>query len=284
MIDAKHVRFSYSWKRPLFEDLTFHVGRGRVTGLLGLNGEGKTTLLKLLAGQLLYSGGKIEVLNQDPKVRKVSFLQSVYYLSESINLPKGISVKRFFDMMKVFYPTYSQEIADECLAAFDIDPGMEMRSASQGQQKKMMLAFAFALRVAVLLLDEPTNGLDIPSKSVFRRLIAKYITEEQTVIISTHQIRDLEQIIDYAMVLRNNQILLNESLSELSERFVVAPAAGREGALYEEMSPMGKLGLYTREEWDEYNFSTEMFFNAIQESQDRILRALKSTTVNSMNI
>lgn len=284
MIDAKHLRFSYSWKRPLFEDLTFHVGGGRVTGLLGLNGEGKTTLLKLLAGQLLYTGGKMEVLEQDPRKRKVSFLNSVFYLSESLNLPKGMSIGSFFNTMKVFYPTFSQEIADESLSAFGLDYGMEMRSASHGQQKKMMLAFAFALRVPILLLDEPTNGLDIPSKSVFRKLIAKYITEEQTVIISTHQIRDLEQIIDYAMVLHNNQILLNESLADLSERFVVTSTAGREGAMYEEMSPAGKVGLYEREDGDDYNFSTEMFFNAILCSQDRILRTLKSSSINNLNI
>lgn len=278
MIEAKHVSFRYSWKKELFEDLTFHIGKGRVTGLLGLNGEGKTTLLKLLAGQLLYKGGKIEVLSEDPRKRKVSFLSSVFYLPETLNLPKGVSVRTFFDTMKVFYPTFSQEIADEAIKEFGLDYSMQMRKASQGQQKKMILAFAFALRVPVLLMDEPTNGLDIPSKSVFRRLIAKYITEDQTVIISTHQVRDLEQIIDYVMVLQNNEILLNESLGDLSDQFIVRPISVGDEPLYVEMSPSGKVGLFERECEDDYNFSTEIFFNALLENQGKVLRALKRTS------
>lgn len=276
MIDAKHVSYSYSWKKSLFTDLTFQVGSGRITGLLGLNGEGKTTLLKLLAGQLLYKSGQIEVLGDDPKRRKVSFLSSVFYLPEVIKLPKGVSVRRFYDTMKVFYPTFSQEIADEALREFGIDYSMQMRSGSQGQQKKMMLAFALALRVPVLLLDEPTNGLDIPAKSVFRKLMARHITEKQTVIISTHQVRDLEQIIDYVMVLQDNKILLNESLGDLTDRFVVRPLGEGGMPLYEEASPSGRIGLFARNDEDDYNFSTEIFFNGLLKNQDAVLRTFKS--------
>lgn len=277
MIETREISYRYSRKKEIFEDLSFRLAQGGITGLFGLNGEGKTTLLKLLAGQLLYKSGEIKIFDEDPKQRRVSFLHSVFYLPEVIKVPKGITVGRFFDTMKVFYPNFSDDVAQDALAAFGLKNDRVMKRGSQGEQKKMMLAFALALRAPVLLLDEPTNGLDIPSKGVFRRLIAKHITEEQTIIISTHQVRDLEQVIDRVMVLQDAHILLNESLFDLTERFCVRETKTGEAALYTEITPMGQVGLFERKEGDEYNFSTELFFNGLLANKGEVLRLLSKT-------
>lgn len=272
MIEVKNLQFSYSKFRDLFCDLSFTLEDGHISGLLGKNGEGKTTLLKLLAGQLLRSWGYMDVMGEDPDHRRVSFLSEVYYLPEVIRVAKGCTIRRYFDGLTPFYPGFSREIADEALEAFGLTYDMQLDRLSQGQQKKAIIAFALSLGTRLLLLDEPTNGLDIPSKSTLRRLLARHITEDRTVIISTHQVRDLEQIIDHLIVMDNSDIIVSRGIDELSGRLTFRHVHHGEQAIYDEMTPAGRYGVFAKEEGDEGDyFSTELFFNALMERRPEML-------------
>ena len=165
MITVKQLSFGYTRRRNIFDSLSLELPKGSIVGLLGRNGEGKTTLLKLLYGQLLRRQGELKVLDSDPKHRAVSFLQQVYLLPEEFRVPP-ISIRSFFDISAPFYPNYDEAVAKELIDIFGLQWDMNLKKISQGQKKKALIAFALSLRVPLLLLDEPTNGLDIPSKGV----------------------------------------------------------------------------------------------------------------------
>ena len=204
MITTKQLSFGYKSGRPVFSGLDLSLPQGSVVGLLGKNGEGKTTLLKNLCGQLFSKQGEIP---------------------EEIHVPQ-VTIRRYFDLCAPFYPNYDEAIARELIETFSLDWNMNLGKVSQGQKKKALIAFALSLRVPLLLLDEPTNGLDIPSKGEFRRAVARHLSEEQTVIISTHQVRDLEQLIDRIVILERGSIYCNESIADLSERLYFGLFAG----------------------------------------------------------
>ena len=278
MIHVQGLEFGYTRSRKVFRGLGLELGQGSIMGLLGRNGEGKTTLLKLLTGQLLRQSGQLEVLGYDPKRRQVSFLQQVYLLPEEVAVP-SISIAKFFEVNGAFYPSYDAALGRELLQIFSLSPEMNLKKISQGQKKKALIAFALALRVPLLLMDEPTNGLDIPSKSEFRRVLAQYTSEEQTIIISTHQVRDLEQIIDSVLVLEQGAIICQATVSEIASRLRFAPVQPGETSqpLYTEQSPLGLLGVFARGADEEAeDFSMELFFNALLAARPAVLSPLQS--------
>ena len=277
MITVKQLSFGYTRRRNIFDSLSLELPKGSIVGLLGRNGEGKTTLLKLLYGQLLRRQGELKVLDLDPKHRAVSFLQQVYLLPEEFQVPP-ISIRSFFDISAPFYPNYDEAVAKELIDTFGLQWDMNLKKISQGQKKKALIAFALSLRVPLLLLDEPTNGLDIPSKGEFRRTVARYTTDEQTIIISTHQVRDLEQLIDRVLIMERGTIFCNATVADITERlsFRLLTPELADKALYSEPSAVGTVGILPSDgsEESESNYSMELFFNAVISERDRILQAL----------
>ena len=277
MITVKQLSFGYTRRRNIFDSLSLELPKGSIVGLLGRNGEGKTTLLKLLYGQLLRRQGELKVLDADPKHRAVSFLQQVYLLPEEFQVPP-ISIRSFFNISAPLYPNYDEAVAKELIDTFGLQWDMNLKKISQGQKKKALIAFALSLRVPLLLLDEPTNGLDIPSKGEFRRTVARYTTEEQTIIISTHQVRDLEQLIDRILIMERGSIFCNATVADITERLsfrLITPELA-DKALYSEPSAVGTVGILPSDgsEESESNYSMELFFNAVISERDRILQAL----------
>ena len=277
MITVKQLSFGYTRRRNIFDSLSLELPKGSIVGLLGRNGEGKTTLLKLLYGQLLRRQGELKVLDSDPKHRAVSFLQQVYLLPEEFRVPP-ISIRSFFDISAPFYPNYDEAVAKELIDIFGLQWDMNLKKISQGQKKKALIAFALSLRVPLLLLDEPTNGLDIPSKGEFRRAVARYTSDEQTILISTHQVRDLEQLIDRVLIMERGSIFCNATVADITERLsfrLITPELTNK-ALYSEPSAVGTVGILPNDgnEESESNYSMELFFNAVISERDRILQAL----------
>ena len=277
MITVKKLSFGYTRRRNIFDSLSLELPKGSIVGLLGRNGEGKTTLLKLLYGQLLRRQGELKVLDSDPKHRAVSFLQQVYLLPEEFRVPP-ISIRSFFDISAPFYPNYDEAVAKELIDIFGLQWDMNLKKISQGQKKKALIAFALSLRVPLLLLDEPTNGLDIPSKGEFRRAVARYTSDEQTILISTHQVRDLEQLIDRVLIMERGSIFCNATVADITERLsfrLITPELANK-ALYSEPSAVGTVGILPNDgnEDGESNYSMELFFNAVISERDRILQAL----------
>ena len=275
MITLKELSFSYSRKKEVLDRINLEVGSGHICGLLGKNGEGKTTLLNLLSGQIFPDQGSCLVLEEIPSERNARFLQQIFLLPEEISMPEVTAIE-YIKMYAAFYPTFRDDICKACVESFEINLSDRLSKMSQGQRKKVAITLALAAHTPLLLMDEPTNGLDIPSKATFRRLVASLIDDNQTVIISTHQVRDLESLIDTVLILDQRHILLNKTLNEIGEKLYFGPLLPEEKALYSEPTPQGTIGVTAREDKEETAVSLELLFNAAITYPKEIQRIMNS--------
>ena len=275
MITLKELSFSYSRKKEVLDRINLEVGSGHICGLLGKNGEGKTTLLNLLSGQIFPDQGSCLVLEEIPSERNARFLQQIFLLPEEISMPEVTAIE-YIKMYAPFYPTFRDDICKACVESFEINLSDRLSKMSQGQRKKVAITLALAAHTPLLLMDEPTNGLDIPSKATFRRLVASVIDDNQTVIISTHQVRDLESLIDTVLILDQRQTLLNKTLNEIGEKLYFGPLLPEEKALYSEPTPQGTIGVTAREDKEETPVSLELLFNAAITYPKEIQRIMNS--------
>ena len=275
MITLKELSFSYSRKKEVLDRINLEVGSGHICGLLGKNGEGKTTLLNLLSGQIFPDQGSCLVLEEIPSERNARFLQQIFLLPEEISMPEVTAIE-YIKMYAPFYPTFRDDICKACVESFEINLSDRLSKMSQGQRKKVAITLALAAHTPLLLMDEPTNGLDIPSKATFRRLVASLIDDNQTVIISTHQVRDLESLIDTVLILDQRQILLNKTLNEIGEKLYFGPLLPEEKALYSEPTPQGTIGVTASDGKEETAVSLELLFNAAITYPKEIQRIMNS--------
>ena len=269
MITLKEVNLSYKKNKPILKHLNLEVLPGAIYGLLGKNGEGKTTLLNILSGQLFTNSGSCTVMDENPANRKAEFLQKIFLLPEEISLP-DVTARDYIKMYAPFYPTFREDIFQACVSSFEVDFSAKLEKLSQGQRKKVAITLALSAHTPLLLMDEPTNGLDIPSKATFRKLVASFVEENQTVIISTHQVRDLESLIDSVLILDNKEILLNSSLHEIASRLFFRLINPEDEVLYMETSPMGTMGVGENLNKEETPVSLELLFNAATLHADKI--------------
>lgn len=275
MITLKELSFSYSRKKEVLDRINLEVGSGHICGLLGKNGEGKTTLLNLLSGQIFPDQGSCLVLEEIPSERNARFLQQIFLLPEEISMPEVTAIE-YIKMYAPFYPTFRDDICKACVESFEINLSDRLSKMSQGQRKKVAITLALAAHTPLLLMDEPTNGLDIPSKATFRRQVASLVDDDQTVIISTHQVRDLESLIDTVLILDQRQILLNKTLNEIGDKLYFGPLLPEEKALYSEPTPQGTIGVTARDGKEETAVSLELLFNAAITYPKEIQRIMNS--------
>ena len=261
MINAKNLTFSYRGKGQIFRDLTLSIERGRICGLLGSNGIGKSTLLKLLSGLLTPTGGTITTLGHKAQDHNQQMLSQIAYLPEEFALP-NISADRWVAATAPFYQDFDHAFFREATSEFQVDTSAKFGSLSMGQRKKVLIAFAMACSTPLLLLDEPTNGLDITSKQVFRRLVAKWATEERTVIISTHQVKDVENLLDHIIILDRKGVVVDASTYEISSRLRFSVESSAEGALYSQPSLGGYAVVAPNTTNSESNIDIELLFGA----------------------
>jgi ABC-2 type transport system ATP-binding protein len=263
MIQIKDLNFAYPRQQALFKNLSMHLEAGSITGLLGKNGAGKTSLLKLLAGQLHTQSGVVSVNDHNPRKREVSMLNNVFFVAEEFYFP-AITINDYMEIFGPLYPKFDRSLLQTILSEFDLHPLSNLNSLSYGQKKKYLIAFALATRCQLLFLDEPTNGLDIPSKSVFRKILAGSLDENQLVIISTHQVKDVENLIDKIIILDNGKVIFQQTIAEISQKvcFVSSPAADAEGVIYSEVIP-GGYRLMMPNSHSETEVDIELLFNAI---------------------
>lgn len=260
MITFKHVSFGYRGGR-LFDDLDLELERGFIYGLLGKNGAGKTTLLKLMAGLLFPKTGEIAVLDRIPRKREPGFLSQVFVLPEEFDLPR-MNMDEYARVYGGFYPNFSREQLANLMRELEVPEAQKFHQMSLGQKKKAYIAFAIACNTPLLIMDEPTNGLDIPSKSSFRRVIASVANEERTIIVSTHQVRDLDQLIDSVVVLDGSEILLNATTAEITDKLQFVHLEEGAPALYAEQTIHGRWGVQVNESGTESPLDMELLFNA----------------------
>ena len=217
MIEIKNVSFGYQAKKLLYKNLALNLSSGNIYGLLGKNGAGKSTLLKNMIGLLYPLEGSITVNGSNPAKRLPSFLETIYFIPEEVHVP-AVTIDRYIGLFCPFYPLFNREHLMVYLDRLEVTTKAQLSTLSFGQQKKFIIAFALACNTKILLLDEPTNGLDIPSKKRFRKLIASVMNEERMIFISTHQIKDLDNLIDQVIIVDNGQLLLNASIPAIGEK------------------------------------------------------------------
>lgn len=262
MITIENLEFSYP-KNPVFKGINLELKEGCIYGLLGQNGVGKTTLLKIISGLIKSDGGKCVVNGANPFLRQPDFLKDIYYVSEDFVGPDQ-PVETFVKNMGGFYPNFDLELFYKLMAIFEVNPASKFTKLSYGQQKKAIISVAMSLRTRLLLLDEPSNGLDIPSKSQLRRVIAESATEESTIVISTHQVRDLENLIDPIIILDKEEVLLDASIEKISEKLYFSlDSVRKENALYCEPALGGYMMVTENEDGRESKVNIESLFNAV---------------------
>lgn len=260
MITLNNLTFGYR-SRQIFGGLNMEIEPGSIYGLLGKNGEGKTTLMKLIAGLLTPRQGGIDVMGEVPSNRYPSFLSEIFMLPEEFDMPR-LSIIEYAKCYGVFYPNFSTEQLGRLLTELEVDSMQNLHTMSFGQKKKAMIAFAIACNTKLLLMDEPTNGLDIPSKSNFRRVIASIAQDDRTIIISTHQVRDLDQLLDRVVILDGSEILLNSSVSEITDKLFFTHLDNNEEALYAEQTIHGRWGVKANDQHLDSQMDMELLFNA----------------------
>ncbi|MEJ5272850.1 MAG: ABC transporter ATP-binding protein [Spirochaetota bacterium] len=266
MIECKNIHFGYS-KDPLFNDLSANFENGHIYGLLGKNGAGKTTLLKCIAGLLHLKSGEIDVLGRKSIKKEPEILKDIFFFPENFFLP-SLSGEKYYKLYSRFYPNFNEEYFLKTCVDFEIQLDKNLRTLSFGQKKKFYLAFGLSTFAKIMLLDEPTNGLDIPSKTAVRKKIAESLTENQTFIISTHQVRDLSQLFDYIIILHNGKIIFNNSIDYITDNYSIKIKTINQNnekeeieSIYYEESTIGKIYL-VKNKGNNSNIDLEFFFNA----------------------
>lgn len=218
MLEIKDLSYSYSRRSDLIKDLSLSIQKGTVCGLLGKNGSGKSTLIYLICGLLYPREGEITFDGFIPSERSVNFLSEVFLVPEEFSLP-NISLGDYVKINSPFYPKFDMDRLNEYLELFELCSDIRLDRLSMGQKKKAFISFALACNTSMVILDEPTNGLDIISKRNFRKAIAKCMTEDKMIIISTHQVYDVDKIIDHVVIMDRSGVLLNESISTICEKY-----------------------------------------------------------------
>lgn len=269
MITIKKLGFSYG-NNAVLKDISMELQEGRIYGLLGENGVGKTTLLTLLSGLKEPQSGAILVDGMTPFDRTTSFLTSVYYLPDEVPAAR-MSANAFAAYRGQFWDNFDLDKYREIMDVLENDGNMRMDQMSYGQLKKTYISFALACNTRYLFMDEPTNGLDIPSKSQFRKAVTKYTSDESTLLISTHQVRDLEAIIDPIIILDRKDVLLNASLDEITSKlyFDYSTTIDPE-ALYSELIPGGCIQVLQNRTGLESKVNIEALFNAVHKHKELI--------------
>ncbi|TVQ17270.1 MAG: ABC transporter ATP-binding protein [Bacteroidetes bacterium] len=274
MIEIKDLTFGYKKNQNLFRELNLNLKAGSIYGLFGMNGAGKTTLLKHISGLLYPQEGECLIFEKDVKERLPEIMANIYIIPEEFVLP-NIKISTFVDLHAPFYPRFSQEMFDKYLNEFEVSNGKSITKYSYGQKKKFLIAFGLATQTNVLLMDEPTNGLDIPSKSQFRRIMAAAATEDQCIVISTHQVRDLASIIDHIIVLDNGKIIFHKNIYDIGEKlaFGKLKEPSDQQVLYSEEVLGGKAAIYKNNGQDTA-IDLELLFNAIIKNPQVINQAI----------
>ena len=267
MIEVKDLKFKYPGQKGwVFDGFNLQMEENRIYGLLGKNGTGKSTLLYLISGLLRPAAGAVLSDGIETFSRNVEVLQEVYLVPEEFDFP-SISLEKYVKLHAPFYPRFSRETLESCLKDFELTPDIHLGALSMGQKKKVLMSFALATNTRLLLMDEPTNGLDIPSKSQFRKTVANNMTEDRMVVISTHQVHDVESLLDHIVMLSQRELLLDASVQDIMDRYVFEyrqPSEMGDDVLYAEPSLQGNAVIAKRPDGaKETQVNLELLFNAV---------------------
>lgn len=267
MLSFSNVSFTYGRRgKEVLSGLSLDFEENGIYGILGKNGTGKSTMLYLAAGLLRPKGGNVTAEGVPTQSRRPETLRKLFLVPEEFDLPE-VSLRTYVQLNAPFYPTFREDILARCLKSFELGDDLNIGRLSMGQKKKVYISFALAAGTKYLLMDEPTNGLDIPSKKVFREVIAREMSEERVMIISTHQVRDVEQLIDHVVIVNDGTVLLNASTAEIESRLRFeqrAVGSDLSDALFVQQTMRGIELICPNSGNDETPIDLELLFNALQ--------------------
>lgn len=267
MLSFSNVSFTYGRRgKEVLSGLSLDFEENGIYGILGKNGTGKSTMLYLAAGLLRPKGGNVTAEGMPTQSRRPETLRELFLVPEEFDLPE-VSLRTYVQLNAPFYPTFREDILARCLKSFELGDDLNIGRLSMGQKKKVYISFALAAGTKYLLMDEPTNGLDIPSKKVFREVIAREMTEERVMIISTHQVRDVEQLIDHVVIVNEGTVMLNASTAEIESRLRFeqrAVGSDLSDALFVQQTMRGIELICPNSGNDETPIDLELLFNALQ--------------------
>lgn len=272
MLEIQNISYGYRKGFNVFDNFSLDIKEGGIYGLLGKNGTGKSTLLYLIMGLLRPQKGQVLNNGIDTTLRKPEILQEMFIVPEEYNLP-SIPLSEYINVIKPFYPNFSDKLLEECLTGFDMPKDLNLGALSMGQKKKIYMCMALATNTKLLVMDEPTNGLDIPSKSQFRRVVAKGMTDDKTIIISTHQVRDVELLLDHITIIDRNRVLLNATTSAIEKRLLFTETDRNSipsDAIYTEQVLGGYNCIQPNNGNSESSVNLELLFNALLTEGDKI--------------
>ncbi len=270
MIKINDLNFGYTKKDLLFKNLSMQLKAGHIYGLLGKNGAGKSSLLKNLAGLVYAHSGSIEVMGFDPAKRQPSLLKQICFIPEEFHLP-SVKIDAYVKANAPFYPDFDHQYLNDLLSEFDIPVAQKLVNMSYGQKKKLIIAFGLATQAKLIIMDEPTNGLDIPSKAQFRKIMAAALTEDRCIIISTHQVRDLDNLIDTVIMLDENAVALKASIEEITSKLCFKRMTELdETVIYAEPSLSGYNAVTPNYHHEDSKLDMELLFNAMLTEKNKL--------------
>lgn len=270
MIKIHQLNFGYYKKQLLFKNMSMHLEGGHIYGLFGENGAGKSTLLKNIAGLVYAQSGTLNVMGFDPKKRQPALLQEICFIPEEFELP-SILIKTYVKGIAPFYPKFDHQQFELLMSEFDIPVKQKLNEMSYGQKKKFIIAFGLATQARLVIMDEPTNGLDIPSKTQFRKIMAATLKDDRCIIISTHQVRDLDNLIDTVIMLNGNKVALKASVEEITQKLSFKKVKNLEdNPIYSEASLGGYHGIFPNNLNQESKLDIELLFNALLAEQQKL--------------
>lgn len=278
MLEVKEMTFGYGKKKHnVFNGLSLALESGAVYGLLGKNGSGKSTLLYLMCGMLRARQGSVLYKGMDVSHRQPSVLNEMFLVPEEFILPP-VALRKYVELNAPFYPRFSQETLSRCLEQFELGNDVHLSELSMGQKKKVYMSFALAANTPFLIMDEPSNGLDIPSKSQMRKVIASNMADDKTIVVSTHQVRDLDNLLDHVVMIERGELLLNQSYRSISEKLLfVEQQLGEptDGAVFVQPSLYGNSVIMPNRFGEESTLNLEVLFNAMLAEPEKMREALK---------
>lgn len=278
MIQTNHLSYSYIRKRKTLNDINLRLEDGHIYGLLGKNGVGKSTLLKLLTGALR-GEGDCSIDGLDPRQRPAELLEKFRLVPENEAIPET-TILALAEVCKRLYPNFSEETLQKALTEFEVPATQRLTKMSLGQQKKSLISLSLACGTKYLFMDEPTNGMDIPSKATFRRIVASALAdseqEQKTVVVSTHQVDDLESLIDAIIIMENEGVLLTATLQEIGQRLCFGEAEEGDEVLYTEQTLHGKRSVMINRTGEEMPVDVKLLFSAVVKNPQKFAAIFKA--------
>ncbi len=283
MLEIENLTFNYPKQREnVLEDFSLQLEPGGIYGLLGRNGAGKSTLLYLICGLLFPQKGRVLYNGINTRRRLTKTLTDIFIVPEEFSLPP-VSLMQYVKVNAPFYPKFSMDDMKRHLSTFDLDADVKLNALSMGQKKKVYMSFALACNTSMLLMDEPTNGLDIPGKSAFRRFICSSLRDDQTILISTHQARDIDSILDHVIIMDNHNVLFNKPAFDIVSALKFVSTQDRDiikSALYAQNTPGGATVMLPNNNNEDSRLDLEVLFNFALESPEMLNRQFINHTDN----